>query len=77
MSLNEQTTDRGEVLEEYTCQGESKKVAKEKAAKLMAESGHCVSNLPGTFKTAMINECNLVSHVPEVYQRSPPGVTEE
>ena len=36
--------DRGEVLEDFTAIGPSKKAAKEAAARLMALSGHCVSN---------------------------------
>ena len=34
--------DRGEVLDEFTAVGTSKKAAKEAAAKMMALSGHCV-----------------------------------
>lgn len=55
--------DRGEVLENFTAVGPSKKAAKEAAATLMALSGHCVSNSRVTicFTVYLTRICALVT----------------
>ena len=69
-SSNVAYLDRGEVLENFTAVGPSKKAAKEAAARLMALSGHCVSNSTFTthFTVYLTRICALVSVQPSDYR---------